>query len=278
MKPQRGRTRSVPVRHPPSPRRRGAGPVDAVAAAAGPLPRPPGRCRRTRRRDDGPTGRTRGPARRSPGPRGDLRRPAPGAGAGTRRARAMRRSRRRCAATVPPGCSAPRSARPGCPTTTAWASSLGCWPHPGVEVTALELAGRTHAPVAADLGPGLDARAKREYRRRLLELQAEIDDAEATRRSRPQRTGARRDGRPAAGAEAGGGTRRSRPPDRVRRRTGPHQRGAQPPTSDRRDRRPGASARRPPRGVGPHRRHCIYLPEPSAALSWRVDTADGATS
>ena len=24
--------------------------------------------------------------------------------------------------------------------------------------------------------------------------------------------------------------------------------------------------------------HCIYLPEPSAALSWRVDTADGPPS
>ena len=50
---------------------------------------------------------------------------------------------------------------------------------PGVEVTALELAGRAQTPVAADLGPGLDARAKREYRRRLLELQAEVDEAEA---------------------------------------------------------------------------------------------------
>ena len=49
-------------------------------------------------------------------------------------------------------------------------------------MTVLELAGRTQAPIAADLGAGLDARAKREYRRRLLELQAEIDDAEEAKR------------------------------------------------------------------------------------------------
>jgi tetratricopeptide (TPR) repeat protein len=50
---------------------------------------------------------------------------------------------------------------------------------PGVELSALELSGRAATPVAADLGPGLDARAKRAYRERLLELQAEVDDAEA---------------------------------------------------------------------------------------------------
>ena len=48
---------------------------------------------------------------------------------------------------------------------------------PGVEVTAVELAGGPGAPVASDLGPALDAQAKQAYRRRLLELQAEIDDA-----------------------------------------------------------------------------------------------------
>ena len=47
---------------------------------------------------------------------------------------------------------------------------------PGVEVTAVELAGGSGAP-AADLGPALDAQAKRVYRQRLLELQAEVDDA-----------------------------------------------------------------------------------------------------
>ena len=33
--------------------------------------------------------------------------------------------------------------------------------------------------MAADLGPALDAQAKRAYRQRLLELQAEVDDAAA---------------------------------------------------------------------------------------------------
>ena len=50
---------------------------------------------------------------------------------------------------------------------------------PGAEVSAVELAGQTHSPIATDLGPGLDARAKRDYRRRLHLLQAETDDAEA---------------------------------------------------------------------------------------------------
>ena len=50
---------------------------------------------------------------------------------------------------------------------------------PGAEVSAVELRARPHTPVAADLGPRLDVQAKRAYRRRLLELQAEVDDAEA---------------------------------------------------------------------------------------------------
>jgi tetratricopeptide (TPR) repeat protein len=48
---------------------------------------------------------------------------------------------------------------------------------PGVEVTAVELAGGIGAPVATDLGPALDAQAKRAYRRRLLELETEVDHA-----------------------------------------------------------------------------------------------------
>src|SRR6478752_6426638 len=50
---------------------------------------------------------------------------------------------------------------------------------PAVEVTAVELAGHTNGPIAGDLGPGLDARAKRDYRRRLHDLQAEVDSAES---------------------------------------------------------------------------------------------------
>lgn len=47
---------------------------------------------------------------------------------------------------------------------------------PGNEVAATELAGMEHPQ--ADLGPALDAQAKREYRRRVAELEAEIDEAQ----------------------------------------------------------------------------------------------------
>ena len=46
-----------------------------------------------------------------------------------------------------------------------------------METSALDLSGRADAQVDADLGPALDAQAKRTYRRRLLELPAEVDDA-----------------------------------------------------------------------------------------------------
>jgi len=62
---------------------------------------------------------------------------------------------------------------------------------PGTEVAASELAGRNDAdapPAPADLGPALDARAKRAYRRRMLELQEEVD--EATANSDPERAAA----------------------------------------------------------------------------------------
>lgn len=52
---------------------------------------------------------------------------------------------------------------------------------PGTEVNAVELAGHHDAgaaPVEAGLGPLLDARAKREYRHRIMELNADIDDAD----------------------------------------------------------------------------------------------------
>lgn len=52
---------------------------------------------------------------------------------------------------------------------------------PGREVAANELAGMDAAPVpvAHDLGAALDARAKREYRRRIDELQDDMDEAES---------------------------------------------------------------------------------------------------
>jgi hypothetical protein len=53
---------------------------------------------------------------------------------------------------------------------------------PGREVASVDLAGAAtggEVVVNSDLGPQLDARAKREYRRRIAELQSEIDEAEA---------------------------------------------------------------------------------------------------
>lgn len=53
---------------------------------------------------------------------------------------------------------------------------------PGTELAAVDLAGAGAAdavPLASDLGPALDARAKREYRQRITELRTEIDEADA---------------------------------------------------------------------------------------------------
>ena len=52
---------------------------------------------------------------------------------------------------------------------------------PGSEIAAVDLVSASNGSpyvVSSDLGPALDARAKREYRRRISELQAEIDEAE----------------------------------------------------------------------------------------------------
>ena len=56
---------------------------------------------------------------------------------------------------------------------------------PGRDVAAVDLVGGELGAVVvtSDLGPALDARAKREYRRRLAELQEEIDDAAARDRA-----------------------------------------------------------------------------------------------
>jgi hypothetical protein len=48
---------------------------------------------------------------------------------------------------------------------------------PGIDMSAADLNGTQQAP-SDDLGPALDARAKREYRQRINELQADIDEAE----------------------------------------------------------------------------------------------------
>ncbi len=149
---------------------------------------------------------------------------------------------------------------------------------PGVEVTALQLSGRVHAPVAADLGAGLDARAKREYRRRLLELQTEIDDAEATNDPvRSERAHIEMDAllRELKRAVGLGGRDRPTGSDAERARI----------NVVRSLRRAIAAITVQAPLLGAHLEqsirtggHCLYLPEPSTAMSWRVDAADGATS
>ena len=50
---------------------------------------------------------------------------------------------------------------------------------PGVPLTAVALAGTASDGVLRDLGPALDAQAKHEFRQRITELRADIDDAQA---------------------------------------------------------------------------------------------------
>ncbi len=145
---------------------------------------------------------------------------------------------------------------------------------PGVEVTALELVGHTHAPVAADLGPGLDARAKREYRRRLLELQAEVEEAERTADPiRSERAHAEMDALLRELKRAVGLNGRDRPSgsDTERARI----------NVVRSLRRAIAAVRLQAPLLGAHLDesirtggHCIYLPDPAAALTWRVSVDD----
>jgi hypothetical protein len=144
---------------------------------------------------------------------------------------------------------------------------------PGAEVAAVELAGRAHTPVAADLGPGLDAQAKRAYRRRLLELQAEVDDAEAANdpvrgeRAHVEVDALLRELKRAVGL---GGRDRPTGSDTERARINVV-RSVRRAIAAVTDQAPllGAHLEESVRTGG----HCIYLPEPAAALSWTVDGA-----
>jgi len=143
---------------------------------------------------------------------------------------------------------------------------------PGVEVTAVELAGRAGAPVAADLGPGLDVRAKREYRHRLHVLQAEVDEADATHDvvraegAHAEMEALLRELRRTIGL---GGRDRPTGSDAERARI----------NVVRSIRRTIAAIGRQAPLLGAHLddavrtgRHCIYLPVPESALRWTVRT------
>ncbi len=151
---------------------------------------------------------------------------------------------------------------------------------PGVEVTAVDLAGAGHAdavPVSSDLGPALDARAKREYRQRISELQAEIDEADdhhdlaRAARHRDELDALlgelrRAVGRAGRDRPQGSGAERAR--INVARSL----------------RRALAAVEAEVPALGAHLRvsvrtghRCSYAPEPAAALNWTIsENADGA--
>ncbi|HEU4331360.1 MAG TPA: hypothetical protein VFR40_09615, partial [Lapillicoccus sp.] len=145
---------------------------------------------------------------------------------------------------------------------------------PGVEISALDLSGRADAPVHADLGPALDAQAKRTYRRRLLELQAEVDDAtdagDATRaeQAHVEIDALMRELRRAVGL---GGRDRPTGSDAERARV----------NVVRSLRRAITAVRQQAPQLAAHfddavrtGRYCLYLPDPTVALSWTVDAGE----
>jgi len=149
---------------------------------------------------------------------------------------------------------------------------------PAVEVTAVELAGHTNGPIAGDLGPGLDARAKRDYRRRLHDLQAEVDSAESAHdlvraeRAHIEMESLLRELKRAVGL---GGRDRPTGSDAERARI----------NVVRSIRRTIEAIDRQAPLLGAHLqeavrtgRHCIYLPEPDIALSWAVSAGDTSPS
>ncbi len=144
---------------------------------------------------------------------------------------------------------------------------------PGVEVAAVELAGRASTPVAAGLGPGLDSKAKRAYRQRLLELQAEVDDAESANDVvRGERAHAEMDALVRELKRAVGLGGRDRPTgsdaERARINVARSLRRAVAAVADQAPLL-GAHLEESVRTGG----FCIYLPDPAAALTWTVDTA-----
>lgn len=65
------------------------------------------------------------------------------------------------------------------PTSAGMSQLVRLLAAPNTEVSAVDLAGAADAPVTGDLGPALDATAKRAYRARLIELREELDRADA---------------------------------------------------------------------------------------------------
>lgn len=142
---------------------------------------------------------------------------------------------------------------------------------PGVDIAAADLNG-THPAPTGDLGPALDARAKREYRQRINELQADIDEAE--RWADPERAERARRELDALIAElrrAIGLSGRDRPQGSESERARIN--------VARNIRRAIAAIDRAAPRLAAHLtvsirtgHHCTYAPEPEARITWEIDT------
>lgn len=143
---------------------------------------------------------------------------------------------------------------------------------PRTEVTAVELSGRIKPLMGADLGPALDARAKREYRQRLHVLQIEVEDAETAHdpvraeRAHVEMESLLRELKRAVGL---GGRDRPTGSEAERARV----------NVVRSLRRTVIAISEQAPLLGAHLEtsvqtggHCVYLPEPSTALTWTVNT------
>jgi len=203
-----------------------------------------------------------------PGP-GRTPRPTPGA-YDTARSAAMRRDASQWVLTTPLG-----DVR--LPLSNGLGQLARLLTTPGVEVSAVELAGRAPTPVAAGLGPSLDAQAKRAYRQRLLELQVEVDDAARVNdlvrgeRAHAEIDALLRELRRAVGL---GGRDRPTGSDAERARINVA-RSLRRAITAVTDQAPllGTHLAESVRTGG----QCIYLPEPEAAMSWTVESARGAS-
>ncbi len=123
--------------------------------------------------------------------------------------------------------------------------------NPGVDIPAARLA--TDVPVTADASPVLDARAKTAYRRRLDDLDRELDRA-AVRGDAGGPRPSRRNDRPCSTSPARRRARWPRPPRQQRPGAGAQDRHGPHPGHPAPARRPPPGARCPPAGIGPHRR------------------------
>ncbi len=169
-------------------------------------------------------------------------------------------ARRTCSgATTTCGPSSSTVSRSGCRTPRDSATCTPSWPTRGADVPATSLA--TDTFVCADSPPVLDARAKAEYRRRLDDLDRELDraavrgDDDRAETLEQERQALLDELRRAAGL---GGRDRSLNSDRerLRKTVTARIRDTLAPT-----RRPPPGSRRSPPGVGAHRRRLRLRPD-----------------